>query len=175
MSDQSRVEMLLNKALELENRGHDFYEDAAVKAKDVEMAAFFKFMAAQELVHSKIIAKIYGRLKDEACWAEADGRINGGSSSLNHLFASLTKKISPSPDDGDIINAIDGGLVFETEARNFYEDELPRAQCEAEKKFLNLMVAEESDHRQVLADLKLFYTDPESWALKADNMHLDGA
>lgn len=174
MSDQRRVELWLNKAIELENRGHDFYEDAVAKAKNSDVADFFKFMASQELMHAKIIQKIFDRLKDDTCWLEADGHISGSSANLNHLFMTLTKKITPSPED-DIVNAIDGGIIFETEARNFYEDELPKAQCEAEKKFLTLMVAEENEHRQILSDMKLFYTDPESWNLKADNMHLDGA
>lgn len=174
MSDQRRTELWLNKAIELENRGHDFYEDAALKAQDPEVADFFKFMSAQELIHAKIIKKIYDRLSDANCWLEADGHITGGSANLNHLFSTLTKKITPSPDDG-IVNAIDGGIIFETEARNFYEDELPNASCDAEKKFLTLMIAEENEHRQVLSDMKLFYTDPESWNLQEDNVHLDGA
>lgn len=174
MSDQKRTELWLNKAIELENRGHDFYENAALNAQESEVVDFFKFMAAQELIHAKIIKKIYDRLNDAGCWLEVDGQIANRSASLNHLFAILTKKITPSPEDG-IVNAIDGGITFETEARNFYEDELPNAACESEKKFLALMVAEENEHRQVLSDMKLFYTDPESWNLKADNMHLDGA
>lgn len=174
MEDQGRVELWLNKAIELENRGHDLYEEAAAGASDLEVADFFKFMAAQELVHVKIIQKIFNHLGGDACWQEADGHISGNSANLNHLFMTLTKKITPSSEES-IISAIDKGIIFETEARNFYEDELPKAKCEAENKFLALMVAEENDHRQVLSDLKLFYTDPESWHLKSDNMHLDGA
>lgn len=174
MDDQKRVELWLNKAIELENRGHDLYEEAYTSAKNLDVADFFKFMAAQELVHVKIIQKIFTRLGGETCWQEADGHISGNSSNLNHFFMTLTKKINPEPEE-DIINAIDKAIIFETEAKNFYEDELPNAQCEAEKKFLTIMVAEENDHRQVLSDLKLFYTDPESWQLKSDNMHLDGA
>ena len=90
MSDQRRVELWLNKAIELENRGHDFYEDAAQKAKDSEVTDFFKFMAAQELVHAKIIQKIYDRLKDDTCWKEAAGHINRGSASLHHIFLIMT-------------------------------------------------------------------------------------
>ncbi len=171
MSDQSRVEKWLNQALELENRGHDFYVRAAGAAADPQARDFFQFLAAQELVHIKIIKDIHGRLGDASCWLAADNAKAEGPG-LNEIFLKMTKS-APTPQD-DLLRAIDGGIVFETEARDFYQRELPQAGCENEKKFLTLLAAEENEHRQALADLKLYYTDPPTWAAQMARGHLDG-
>lgn len=171
MRDQNRMEIWLNKALELEIRGRDFYEGVAASAKDTLVRDFFKFLADQETVHIKIIKSIYNRLDNESCWLEAKSR-KAESGSLNKIFLDMTKT-RPSP-DSDIIQAMDHGISFETEAAAFYKNELSGAECEAEKEFLLALYGEENEHRQVLADMKLFYTNPESWAEQMDNMHLDG-
>lgn len=171
MQDQNRMEIWLDKALEMETRGRDFYEKVSGAAQDVLVRDFFKFLADQETVHIKIIKQIYSRLGHDSCWAEAKEHHSGGEA-LNKVFLTLTKN-KPSS-DSDIIQALDHGITFETEAAAFYKNEMPNTTCEAERDFLLALYGEENDHRQVLADMKLFYTNPEAWAEKMDNMHLDG-
>jgi len=172
MPELNRVEVWLNKALELEYRGRDYYEKAAGKAKDSLVADFFKNMAEQETVHAGIIKKIYDKAgQGDACWLAAGAEEPGGQT-LNRMFLDLSKH---SPKAGeDILQAIEDGLKFETEAMDFYKKAIPEASCQAEKNFLTRLAGEENEHRQMLADMKLYYTDPEAWAEKMDNMHLDG-
>ena len=171
MHDQNRMEAWLNKALEMETRGRDFYEKVSAEAKDALVRDFFKFLSEQETVHIKVIKQIYGRLGHDSCWAEAKEHQSGGEA-LNKMFLNMTK--SKPSSSSDILQAIDHGITFETEAAAFYKNELPNAACAAEKDFLLALYGEENDHRQVLADMRLFYTNPEAWAEKMDNMHLDG-
>ena len=171
MRDQNRPAIWLNKALEMETRGRDFYEEVSAAAKDVLVRDFFKFLAEQETVHINIIKQIHSRLGHDSCWAGAREPQSGGES-LNKIFMNLAK--SKPSSNSDILQAIDHGIAFETEAAAFYKNELPNTACESEKDFLLALYGEETDHRQVLADMRLFYTNPEAWAEKMDNMHLDG-
>lgn len=173
MHDMNRVEIWLNKALEIENRGYDFYEDAAKTVKDSLVRDFFNTLAAQELIHIKIIKKIHERLGDggDSCWLAAREH-NYSEASVNKIFLAMSKQ-EPTPDE-DILKAIDTGMALESESLNFYQNEIPKASCEAEKKFLTALAAEENDHHQTLADMKLYYSDPQAWLEKMDNMHLDG-
>lgn len=171
MPDKNRMEIWLDKALEMETRGRDFYENIVATAKDVLVRDFFKFLADQETVHIKIIKRIYSNLGHDSCWSEAQGQHSGGES-LNKVFLALAK--SKPAADSDILAAIDHGITFETQAAAFYKNEMPNTTREAERDFLLALYGEENDHRQVLADMRLFYTNPEAWAEKMDNMHLDG-
>ncbi len=172
MPELNRVEVWLNKALELEYRGRDYYESAAQKADDPLVADFFRHMAEQETIHAKIIKKIYDRVGEgDSCWLDpVDGE--PGGQGLNKMFLDLSQH---RPETGEgILKAIDDGLRFETEAMEFYKDEIPNAGCQNEKNFLTRLAGEENGHRQMLADMKLFYTNPQAYAEKMDNMHLDG-
>lgn len=169
---ENRVEKWLNRALELENRGHDFYAQAAGAAADPEVRAFFQYMADQELAHLKLIKRIYDRLDEAACWQEGQ-QMQLPTSELNALFLKMTKNRTPGA--ADLMKAIDEGIAFETEVRDLYARQVDQAGCEGEKKFLTIMVGEENLHQQTLADLKLFYADPVGWAEQMDHGHLDGA
>lgn len=172
MKERNRVEKWLNRALELENRGHDFYSLAARAASDPEARDFFQYMADQELAHLKVIKKIHERLGDAPCWKEGQ-EMQLPQSALSALFLKMTQNRPAA--DTDLMKAIDGGINFETEVRDLYAREVEQAGCEGERKFLTLMVGEENLHQQTLADLKLFYTDPVGWAERMDHGHLDGA
>lgn len=172
MKDTTRVEMWLNKAMELEIRGHSFYLDASNQAVDPLVRDCFKFLSDQELVHVEIIKKIRARLgNDASCWLVAEERTSVGQG-LGEIFKKMTTIQAGS--GKDILAAIDGGIVFETEAQAYYEREIPRAGCEEEKRFLITLAAEENQHRQALADMRLYYTDPEAWLQQMDRGHLDG-
>lgn len=172
MTTENRVEKWLNRALELENRGHDFYAQAARSASDPQVRDFFQYLADQELVHLQVIKKIYDRLDDASCW-QGGQELELPESHLNALFLKMTQnKLSA---DADLMKAIDSGIAFETEARDLYAHQVGQAACEGEKKFLTLMVGEENMHCQTLTDLKLYYSDPVGWAERMDHGHLDGA
>ena len=172
MHDQNRMEMWLNKALEMEIRGRDFYDGVAATAKDPWVRDFFSFLANQEAVHIKIIKTIYSLLGQETCWQAATEH-QPDDQALNKIFLKLTQT-KPSA-DSNIIQAIDHAISLETDSAAFYKNELPKAACEAEKEFLSALYGEENEHRHVLEDMKLFCTNPEAWAEQMDNINLDGA
>lgn len=49
-------------AVEIEKRGHKFYENAAAGASKPEVKEFFRFMAGEELKHEHIFESMLGRV-----------------------------------------------------------------------------------------------------------------
>lgn len=172
MSELNRVEKWLDQALELENRGHDFYTRAARAAVGRPVRDFFQYLADQELAHLIIIKGLFDRLDDDSRWTSANDQ-PPPASLFSELFSKLTDSKLP-PETG-LLEAIDQGIAFETEARDIYARQLDQAGSEGELKFLRLMVGEENEHRRILSDLKLYYRDPVGWAEDLDHGHLDGA
>jgi len=172
MHDQNRMEIWLNKALEMEIRGRDFYDGIAAVAKAPSVRDFFSFLAHQETDHIKTIKAIYSLLGHESCWQPAREH-QPDDQALNKIFLKLTQT-KPAA-DSDIIQAIDHAISLETDSAAFYKNELPKAGCEAEKDFLLALYGEENEHRRILEDMKLFCTNPEAWAEQMDNIQLDGA
>lgn len=52
---------VLAAAVEIERRGHRFYLEAALAARDIPTVEFFKFMAEEEAKHEKIFAGMLER------------------------------------------------------------------------------------------------------------------
>jgi rubrerythrin len=164
------MEMWLNRALEMENRGRDFYERVAASNLEAAVRDFFKFLADQEGVHQRIIRDLYSQQSHNAAPAEPQA---AGGPSLNKIFLTLNK--SRPAADTDLIQAIEHAQTLETETAAFYRDAQAWTDDVAAKEFLRTLSGEENDHYQALADLKLFYTNPEAWAEKMAAIHLDGA
>ncbi len=78
------------------------------------------------------------------------------------------------PNTGDL-EALDVGVGMEQAAINFYLGEEPKAADTLEKQFITQMIAEERSHLRALEDLKLFFTNPESWHTEVEHHGLDGA
>lgn len=173
MTKENRVETWLTKALDLENQGHKFYADEAEKTLVPEVAKFFKTMADLELLHVKSIQSIYAKLDQQTCWSEHQ-LVKGSIAPLKDILLKVTKQHAVGPQD-DLVKAIEQAIKFETEVGSFYEKQISQADCEGELTFLQLMVDEENEHRLVLDDMKMFYTDPTSWMQQQEHGHLDGA
>lgn len=172
MSKENRVEVWLNRALEMEHRGRELYLDAVKKAKDSEAIDFFKMLAEQELVHLNIIRGLAEKIGGGRPEWQSDPKQQADLKALDEVFHKITlNKLAPGV---GILEAIDKGLAFEREVRDYYKKEFSQAVDQGERDFLSRLAAEENSHYQMLSDMKLFYSDPESWNELQDNMHLDG-
>ena len=64
---------------------------------------------------------------------------------------------------------------MEQGAINFYEEQLGKASEILEQDFVKRMITEERRHFVALEDLKLYFTNPESWFIEKEHHVLDGA
>lgn len=172
MADDRALTML-HTALEMEEKGRKFYDDAARNAENPLGKEIFEMLRDYEVQHTERIKDIYDNLKAGEGWREdrADFAV---ASDLGQVFRKLAReqKEHITPATGDM-EALGVGIEFESTAVNFYEQQVPLAQNPLEKKFLEHMVAEEREHLNLLTDMRHYYQDPETWFQEKERIHLD--
>jgi rubrerythrin len=66
-------------------------------------------------------------------------------------------------------------MQLENASIQFFQSQLDVSTDPVEREFLENMIKEEREHFVLLADLKYYYTDPESWFMEKSGARLDGA
>ncbi len=177
MTTQQRLDIWFEQALELTGRAQKFYAQAAQQgAKEKSARDLFIYLAEQNQKHHDKIRKIYESLAADAqgqsCWfLKKDSP--GPDPQITAIFHQLQyEKNSPA---ADLMVAIDEGLALENMSKDLYLAQIPKASCDAEAQFLQIMIDEIDTRSKALADMKLYYTDPESYNEQLDFIQLDGA
>jgi rubrerythrin len=170
-----RSMQMLKTALEMEEKGRKYYEKAAGTAHNELGREIFQMLGNYEVEHAERIQQIYESLKNGQGWKQELANFPV-ISDLGHIFARLAgqQKEHIRADTGDV-EALGVGIDFESASIDFYEQHLSQAAEPLEKQFLKRMIEEERQHLNLLADMRMYYTDPESWLLEKSRGHLDGA
>ena len=173
-----RALKMLSTALEMEEKGHHFYQNALKNTQNPTGVEIFRMLAQDEVFHTRTIKKIYDRISGGSDWsAELDEMVaERRQEDLGKFFRSVAAKhgkdIHATTDD---LAALEIGLDFERKAVDFYTKQLSEATDPLETKFLEEMVAEERSHVQLLADMQSYLSDPGSWFEENERSLLDGA
>jgi len=167
---------MLKVALEKEERGRDFYKEAASKCSNELGREMFRRLMADEAVHIARIKEIYASLEHGKSWTDLWKAHAGALEDLQKLVAERIEKLGPkvTSQSGDI-EAINIGIEMEQGAIKFYEDQLQRAGDPLEREFVTLMTKEERSHFAALKDLKHYFESPDSWFIEKERHTLDGA
>jgi rubrerythrin len=177
MSNASESSLaMLDKALEMEKKGKDFYEKAAGSCRNEIGKEVFQTLRRDEDIHIARIMEIYAILTKGGSWSsewKAKGFSHGD---LAVFFLDLAHKYQTqtTADAGDI-EALQIGIDFELGSVTFYEKRLMSAEDALEREFIERMVAEEKGHHSILEDARLYLTDPSSWFQEHEHGGLDGA
>jgi rubrerythrin len=167
---------MLAAALEKEEKGRDFYKDAAENCSNELGKELFHTLMIEEGVHIKRIKEIYEGLHGGGAWTEDWKSLRGINESLQKLIrqriTSLGPKVQSVHED---LEAVEIGIQMEQSSIVFYEDELGKAGDALEKEFIKKMIAEERMHFASLEDVKLYMTNPLSWFTEKERPTLDGA
>jgi len=177
MTDGKEISLkMLNTALEMEEKGIAFYEEALSKCKNEVGREIYTMLRDDEKVHIERIMKIYSSMEEGIDWIDAwkDQQLSHGD--LKELFVDLTKRHGKdfTADAGDI-DALGVGVDFELTAVDFYLKHLDKASDPKELEFLELMVKEERSHFKILDDMRFYLTDPAAWFMEMEKSGLDGA
>lgn len=166
---------MLTAALEIEEKGKAYYEKAAQTCRNELCREIFQLLKDYEEKHIERINEIYKSLKSGGAWTE-DLASFEVAEKLNTVFKSLVQKRAKrvKADTGDV-EALEIGIKFESASVKFYEDHQSRAPDGPEKKFAELMAAEEREHLRILSDMRFYYTDPEGWFMEKERAGLNGA
>jgi rubrerythrin len=177
MSEKNeRALRMLKTALEMETKGHQFYGQTLKTCANPAGREIFQMLMEDEVVHTSVIGRIYDALTGGQDWSAELAQMEAQDhEDLSTVFRQLAVRhgdaITASTSD---LEALEVGIDFEKKAVRFYQDALAEATDPLERRFVELMVAEEKTHVQVLADMKLYLTQPQAWFQMQERSQLDG-
>lgn len=171
---QDRALKMLAAALEKEEFGRDYYKKAVDRATNTLGKEIFKMLMVEEGIHISRIKKLFEALEGGK-WSSDWKSVKGANEDLKGMFQQRAEqfadKVKPETTD---LEAIDLALDFEQGAIKFFEDHLSEAEDALEKEFIEAMILEERGHYAALADMKFYFTDPESWHAEMERPGVDG-
>lgn len=165
---------MLVAALDMEQKGRVFYDEAAASCASKLGKQIFLHLADDEVVHLERLKKVFTSLKEREVWTEdwtaLTTRHEDFSAFYHTLLKTHEKDVSPAASE---LNALTVGIDLERKTIAYYEEHLARAKEEKVRTFLKRMIAEERGHLAALSDLKLYLTDPEEWSFEMERRDLD--
>jgi len=159
--------------LEMELEGLRVYEAAAANSNHAFAKQMFRGLANDEKRH----AAWFRKLAEERGVAPADVSAvdpDGFLKTIRAIFSELREQIEGAGAETDDIQAIDLALGLEDKAYTMYHEASEAADNADEKAVLELIAREENNHYAILADTRLYLTDPEKWNIKEEGPLIDG-
>lgn len=163
-------------AIEMKEKKRALYEDAMKVCPDQVGIETFRMLKEAEDEHIKRIQALYEELKVGKDWVDACQYHEFESEDKQALLRKIAEEHGKVPKACvDDVVAIETGQQLENASITFFENRLKIAEQDVERQFLESMIAEEREHYILLADLKYYYLDPESWFMEKSRARLDGA
>ncbi len=163
-------------AVEMKERKKTLYEDAMKACPDQVGIETFRMLKEAEDEHVKRLQLLYDALRQGKDWTNTCRLHDFESDDKKVLLRKIADEHGKAPKACvDDVVAIETGMKLEDASILFFEQRLVKTQNDLEREFLQSMIAEEREHFILLADLKYYYTDPESWFLEKSRARLDGA
>jgi len=165
---------MLAAALDMEQKGKAFYDEAAAGCVSKLGQQIFLHLAADEVVHLDRLKRIFASLKEREAWTEDWTALKMAHEDFGVFYHTLLtthgKDVTPVASE---LNALTVGIDLERKSIAYYEDHLAHAKDEKVRTFLKRMIAEERGHLAALSDLKLYLTDPEEWSFEMERRDPD--
>ncbi len=164
MTNESLISAL-NEALDMEKKGHAFYEEMSKKSTNDITKKTFSFLKDNEILHIDNIKAFYETLK-------RDGKVPAFNSDafkterrneytiFRERLSSLKDKIKPKDDDK---KACEFAMDFENKGYKHYEKMLKRAKDANLIKLLKFLLEEEANHYESIKKTYEYLTDSANW------------
>jgi rubrerythrin len=163
-------------ARSMKERKKALYEEAMKTCPDQVGIETFRMLRDAEDDHLKRITELYEQMKQGKDWVAACKLVSFESEDKQELLRRIAKEQEKVPKACvDDVVAIQTGMELENASIAFFEKRLPMASSHVEREFIDQVVAEEREHYILLADLRYYYADPESWFMEKGRARLDGA
>ncbi|MFP4168181.1 MAG: ferritin family protein [Desulfonatronovibrionaceae bacterium] len=161
------------KALEMEEKGYEFYNRAVKECPKGPAREVFAMLRDDEIRHRERIKELARALEENGDW-ESVCTLDSEFGDAHGIFSRIVAKHDQSSCK-ERPAVLDTGIEFELALVQLYEQALDQAAEDKEKEFLQRMIQEEKAHYILLSDLSYFYEDPQAWARDQDRGGLDGA
>ncbi len=147
------VEEVFKYAITVENRGFEFYRNAAERTSNETARQFFEEFAEEEREHKRILAELYKTWKTEGDWNDAILREEHrhGMDIHDPIIGKAIRKGLAS--DSYDTTAVDIAIVLEKEASAFYKSAAERVEDAALRKILLWLSEWEDEHLRYMVDL----------------------
>lgn len=155
-------------AIELEQKGCDFYCATAGKTKNPLAASTLGGLAKRELLHIKRIKEFYHNLTGEgklaANWLAGVEVPPSKAELLKPILESLKKNLDRKFEtQKDITEAYQIAEGLERDSYTLYEKIAKESPDEIARKFYSALALEEREHYAILDDTLLYLNDPGEW------------
>jgi rubrerythrin len=163
-------------ALEMKERKQNLYDEAMKACPDQVGIETFRMLRDAEAEHFQRIQEIYEEAKKGKVWADACKYHEFETDDKQTILRKIAEEHGKIPKACvDDVVAIQTGMQLENASIQFFQNQLDASTDPVEREFLENMIKEEREHFVLLADLKYYYTDPESWFMEKSGARLDGA
>ena len=151
--DFKSIEDVFKYAIMVENRGYEFYTNAAERTTNETAKMFFNEFAEEEREHKRILAELYKSWRREGNWNESllkEERTPGFDIHDPIIGQAIRKGLASSSFD---TTAVDIAIVLEKEASAFYKEAATKVEDAELKKILNWLSTWEDDHYRYMVEL----------------------
>ncbi len=153
------VPEVIQKALDFEEHGAQYYQEKAKEAANPLVKRLFLALAVEENQHQLRIQEIYQALKNDGPWPES----NAGTvlqDVIKRYFSNLSEDERKIADNTDALSV---AMDLEKKGYAMYQDAAAKAATPLEKEFFRSMQAEEGGHYEALENVYYYLTDTEDW------------
>jgi len=155
----------LQKALDMEEKGHEFYKDRSENSINNVTKKAFGFLADNEILHIETIKEFSDALRNKGEFPSID--LSGKKEERKKEFSIFSKGISElkekvKPDDDDK-KAYEFAMELETSGYLYYEKMLKEAKDENLVKLLKFLIEEEKKHYEEIEKLYAYLSDSSNW------------
>ena len=165
---------IYQQAVEIEERGREFYERAAAKTENPLGREIFQALLESEREHIQRIENICKALKEGRAIEREIVECPIDVDEVKRLFESIYEQhreiIASTTDDADAVKV---GMELEKAAIEFYRKKLGEVGDPLEREFIEQMIIEEELHYKALAELHAYFTDPKGWLEEKQGFKMD--
>ncbi len=149
---------ILNKAIEFEKEGIEFYSKALKKIEHDLCRGIIRSLLDEEKKHIEELKTIYKELKEKNTWLDKATVLSedGMKDIFKNAADNIDKTMKPSTDEKEFLDLC---MALEIKGKKLYRELADEAEDEKEKKFYAALSAEEEKHFQYLEQYCNYYWD----------------
>jgi len=170
----SKAEEMLAKALEMEQKGRDYFSRIVSTCASGLGKEMFKMILDDENEHIARIKAIFESLTEGKGWTDELVNFSTNVDDIEEFFDKLeSRRDDVAGACADDVEAVKMGRDFERATVEFYEQKLEDAVDPLEREFIKRMIDEEKAHYRALDELYTYFTDPDSWFMEKQGFKMD--
>jgi rubrerythrin len=162
----------LENAIEMENRGHQFFKESALKTKNVMAKEVFEYLAEEELNHLIAIKKFSeSQLTGTNITDSLIEKMKKHESPIEQLFSNLSDSV---PTDGGELDVYEFAADFELKGELFYTKAEAETSNASAKKLYAFLIGEERRHFKIIESCQAYFENPAEFFHQREKWHFEG-